>query len=376
MGGRGAGKTRAGAEWVKAKVQAGARRIALIGPAFRDVRDVMIEGPSGLIAISSPYNRPVYEASRKRLRWPSGAVAFGYSAEDPDGLRGPQFDAAWGDEFAAWAYPQETLDMVRMGLRIGRHPQLMLTTTPRNIPALRGLIGASGVVMTQAATRDNAAHLSRGFVESLEASYGGGALARQELDGVLVEDPPDALWTRVQLGEAFKLGGFAPERLVIGVDPPVTGHAKSDECGVIAAGSSGQGRAKRFVILGDHSLKARPEGWAKAVVKAYHHHNADKVIAEANQGGDMVRAVLRQADPDLPIRLVHASRAKRARAEPIAALYGQGRVHHAGRFPALEDQMCVFGSDHMRTSPDRVDALVWALSHLSGNQTGPRIRAL
>lgn len=377
MGGRGAGKTRAGAEWVKMKVARGARRIALIGPAFRDVRDVMIEGPSGLIAISDPGARPSYEASRRRLVWPCGAVAAGYSSEDPDGLRGPQFDLAWGDEFAAWTYAQETLDMVRLGLRLGRHPQMMLTTTPRAHPALRALIKAPGVVMTRASTRDNAAHLSAGFVEALEASFGASALARQELDGILIEDPDDALWTRAEVDGALKRGAFTPERLVIGVDPPASGGPNSDECGIIAAGCDGMGQTRRFIVLGDHSLQGRAEVWARAVVEAFHSHAADKVIAEANQGGDMVRAVLRQVDPDLPIRLVHASRAKRARAEPIAALYAQGRVHHAARFCDLEDQMCTFGSDQMtQRSPDRVDALVWALSHLAGKAIAPRFRQL
>lgn len=374
LGGRGAGKTRAGAEWLRAQVEAGATRVALIGPAFADVREVMLSGPSGLLNIGPPDARPTYEASRRRLVWPGGAIGYAFSSEDPDGLRGPQFEAAWADEFAAWRKPQATLDTLRFGLRLGTRPRLMLTTTPRPIPALKALIAAPGVALTQAATRANADNLAPGFIAAMQAQYGASRLARQELDGVLIEDPDGALWTRALIDAALGLDPIKAERIVVAVDPPAS--ATGDECGIIAAGAAGRGRAKRAVVLGDHSLRARPEIWAKAVADAVVRHDADHVVAEANQGGDMVRAVLQAAAPELTVKLVHASRGKRARAEPIAALYAGGRVGHAVRMPGLEDQMCAFGSEDETGSPDRVDALVWALAALFGKEAAPRLRRL
>jgi phage terminase large subunit-like protein len=374
LGGRGAGKTRAGAEWLRAQIEAGAKRVALVGPAFADVREVMLSGPSGLLNIGPPQDRPKYEASRRRIVWPCGAVGYAFSSEDPDGLRGPQFDAAWADEFAAWTRPQETLDMLRFGLRLGAAPRLMITTTPRPIPALKALIASPGVALTHAPTKANGANLAEGFVTALQAQYGASRLARQELDGVLIEDPEGALWTRALIDAALGVEPIEPERIVVAVDPPAS--ATGDECGIIAAGAAGRGPAKRAVVLGDASLRARPEVWAKAVADAVVRHDADHVVAEANQGGDMVRAVLQAAAPELTVKLVHASRGKRARAEPIATLYAGGRVGHAVRMPALEDQMCAFGSEDVTGSPDRVDALVWALAALFGKDAQPRLRRL
>ena len=374
LGGRGAGKTRAGAEWLRAQVRAGASRVALVGPAFADVREVMLAGPSGLLNIGPQAERPKYEASRRRLVWPGGAVGYAFSSEDPDGLRGPQFEAAWADEFAAWKKPQETLDTLRFGLRLGARPRLMVTTTPRPIAALKALITAPDVAVTQASTAANADNLAPGFIKAMQAQYGASRLARQELDGVLIEDPEDALWTRAMIDAALGVDGIDVERVVVAVDPPA--GASGDECGIIAAGAAGRGRAKRAVVLGDHSLRARPERWAHAVREAVVVHGADHVVAEANQGGDMVRAVLQAAAPELTVKLVHASRGKRARAEPVAALYAAGRVGHAIRMPELEDQMCAFGSDEETASPDRVDALVWALAALFGKEAEPRMRRL
>ncbi|WBQ09260.1 terminase family protein [Hyphomonadaceae bacterium ML37] len=375
LGGRGAGKTRAGAEWVRARVAAGARRIALVGPAFQDVREVMLGGPSGLLSVGYPHERPAYQASRRRVVWPDGAVGYAFSAEDPDGLRGPQFDAAWADEFAAWARPQETLDMLRLGLRLGADPRLVITTTPRAIPAVKALIGAPGVAMTRLATGENRANLAPGFVEAMEAQYAGSHLARQELDGVLVEDPEGALWTRALIEQALRADRPEPDRIVVAVDPPA-GDGSGDACGIIVAGAAGEGRAARALVLADWSLRAGPEAWAARVAQAFEAYDADSVVAEANQGGDMVRAVLQAASRDLPVRLVRASRGKRARAEPAAALYAAGRVAHAGRFTALEDQMCAFGAPGPRASPDRVDALVWALAALLGGGAEPRLRGM
>lgn len=399
MGGRGAGKTRAGAEWVLQQVRAGRRRIALAGQTLSDVREVMVEGPSGLARIAPPAERPRYEPSRRRLVFPCGAEGFAFSGEDPDSLRGPQFDAAWADEFAAWARPQAALDMLRMGLRLGPDPRLMVTTTPRPVAALKRLAQAEGTVTTRSAMDRNAKHLAPGFLGAMRAAYGGSLLARQELEGLLIDDPPGALWTRAMIEAAFDpappgLADFA--RIVIAVDPPAGAGAGAAECGIVAAGALGEGAGRRAWLLADLSFgPAAPGDWAAAVGRAYREFQAGRVIAEANQGGEMVAAVLRAAAPDLPVKLVRASRGKAARAEPVAALYSAGRVRHAARFAALEDQLCSLGADRAFTgrggggfggsggfgdvsgfgggsgfgsggagSPDRADAAVWALTEL------------
>jgi phage terminase large subunit-like protein len=384
MGGRGAGKTRAGAEWVRLQVLGGVRRVALVAPTFNDVREVMIEGPSGLLNIGERSTRPRYEITRKRLIWDNGAVAYGFSAEDADGLRGPQFDCAWGDEFAAWAEPQKVLDTLRMGLRLGTKPQLMLTTTPRPIAALKGLVklakdAQGGIAVTHQATSKNAKNLAPGFVAAMAASYGGSSLGRQELEGVLIDDPPGALWSRAELERIFV--GEVPEldRIIVAVDPPAMGGPRSDECGIIVAGACGLGVCRRAFVLADLSFgPAMPVDWSTAVAQAFELFEADAVIAEANQGGEMVRSVLQAAHQALPVALVHASRGKHVRAEPIAALYSAGRVFHGGRFAGLEDQMCAFGAPGgPKSSPDRVDALVWAISDLLVRRlSSPRLRQL
>ncbi|MHA6288260.1 DNA-packaging protein [Maricaulis sp. CAU 1757] len=383
MGGRGAGKTRTGAEWVRQKVMSGVSRIALVGPTFSDVREVMIEGPSGLRHIGPEAERPHYEVSRKRLVWPGGAVAQAFSAEDADGLRGPQFDIGWGDEFAAWARPQQVLDTLRMGLRTGDRPQLALTTTPRPIPALKRLVGQDGVEILRRPTAANAQNLAPGFLAAMQASYGGSLLGRQEIDGELIEDPPGALWTRAQI-EAAQIREWPElDRIVVAVDPPASCGETAAECGIVVAGAYGEGIKRCAVVLADGSFgPATPDAWSRRVQQAYADYLADRVIAEANQGGDMVASVLRAEAPGLPVRLVHASRGKRTRAEPVAALYAAGRVRHAGRFAGLEDQMCQFGASGGErgsggASPDRVDALVWAVSALVlDHQGGPRLRRL
>ncbi len=376
LGGRGAGKTRAGAEWVRAAIEAGARRVALVGPDQQAVREVMIEGPSGLLSLGPLTRRPRFEASRRRLVWPGGAIGYCFSGEDPDGLRGPQFDLAWADEFAAWRHARATLDILKLGLRLGEAPRLMITTTPRPIPALKALVDAPGVVLTRAATKDNKDNLAPGFVEAVTYEYGASHIARQELDGELIEDPEDALWTRAMIDAALNRPAFEPDRIVVAVDPPAGAGPASAECGIVVAGASGTGREAHIVILRDRSGPGRPEAWARAVAESFEIYDADQVIAEANQGGDMVRAVLQAEHPGLPVRLVHASRGKRARAEPVAALYAAGRVRHETRMERLEDQMCSFGSAALSVSPDRVDALVWAVSALAGPGRDPRVRVV
>jgi phage terminase large subunit-like protein len=384
LGGRGAGKTRAGAEWVRGLALGRAPfaerpvgRIALVGETAADVREVMIEGVSGLLAVHRPDERPDWEPSRKRLVWPNGAVAQAFSAEDPEALRGPQFAAAWADELAKWNHVEETWDMLQFGLRLGDQPRELVTTTPRPLPLIRRLVADPKTAVTRAATRANAYHLAPNFLEAVVARYAGTRLGRQELDGEIVEERADALWTRAMI-EAARIAA-PPElgRIVVAVDPPAGGAGRSDACGIVACGRMADGT---LVVLRDDTVQApRPERWARAAIDSFRAAEADALVAEANQGGEMVRAVIGQADPSVPVTLVRASRGKWVRAEPVAALYAQGRVKHAGVFPALEDEMCDFGRDGLSSghSPDRVDALVWAVSHLTVAPRGaPRVRGL
>lgn len=373
LGGRGAGKTRAGAEWVRAQALSGRRRrFALVAPTFHEAREVLIEGPSGLKSLAGP--RPVFEAARKRLVWPNGAEAHVFSAEDPDGLRGPQFDGAWADELCAWAHPEETLAVLRLGLRLGRDPRLVVTTTPAPVDALKSLLKEARTVTTNAPTAANRANLAPGFVEEMEALWGGTVYGRQELDGVLVEDLPGALWRRetIQRGEPR---GVA--EVVVGVDPPASDGERADSCGIVAVGAAGEGKARRAFVLADATVQGvAPERWAEAAVTLARTLRAARIVAEANNGGAMVRSVLQAAGADVPVRLVRAVDGKRGRAMPIAALYTAGRVLHAGVFKALEDQMCAFGAAGFKGSPDRVDALVWALTDLLVARAEPRLRTL
>lgn len=371
QGGRGAGKTRAGAEWLAARAEATPKGVfALVGPTVHDVREVMIDGVSGVRNLPGR-ERPIYEHARRRLSWKNGAAAFAFSAEEPERLRGPQFEAAWADEFCIWPRPAETLANLRLALRRGAHPQLVVTTTPKPIAALRALRAEPSCVVTQAATSVNAAHLAPTFLSGLDALYGGTRLAAQELEGLLV-DAGGALFRAEDLA---RVRGPAPpgfDRVVIGVDPPA-GHRKSG-CGIVAVGRAG---AHYFVLADCSATGLSPLGWATRAASAAAAHGAHAVVAEANQGGDMVRATLAQAGVACAVRLVHARHSKRARAEPIAALYEQGRVIHCGAFPALEEEMMALGADEAMLL-DRADALVWAITALSETPHGaaPRIRQL
>ncbi len=377
LGGRGAGKTRAGAEFVRAGVAAGARRIALVAPTLADVREVMMAGASGLCALGPPALRPRAEPSRRRLVWRCGALAYAFSAEDPDSLRGPQFDLAWGDELAAWAHPDETLAMLDFALRLGDRPRAALTTTPRPIPLVRSLLGDARTAVTRAPTAANAENLSPGFVAALEARYACSALARQELMGELIEDPPGALWTRADMAAARASAGLVPDEIVVAVDPPASVGPAADACGIIAAGACGAGPDRRAVVLADATLQgAEPLVWARRAADLAAALGARRIVAEANQGGELVRSLLLLAGADAPVRLVRAHLGKAQRAAPVAALYAQGRIARAGAFPALQDQMCAFGAAGFSGSPDRVDALVWAIADLFGPQAHPGIRTL
>jgi len=371
LGGRGSGKTFAGGFWINELARRGAMSFALVGPAFHDVREVMIEGPSGLRALAGPDNRPRWEASRRRLVWPSGAAAYGFSAEDPDSLRGPQFHAAWADEFCAWREPEKVLSNLRFGLRLGCDPKLAITTTPRPIAALRRLLAEAGVVTSRLSTRDNEANLAPGFLGHLRALYAGTRLEAQEMEGLIVE-ADGALFRAEDLGRARGSVPVRLERVVVAVDPPVTAHG--DACGIVVCGR----REGRAYVLADRSVRGlSPVGWAKAAVKAAEDFDAQLVLAEANQGGEMVRTLIAQVGGEVPIKLVHATRSKKARAEPVAALYEQGRVVHCGAFPALEEELMAMGSEHQGHSPDRADALVWAVTDLLlAGRSMPRLRSL
>jgi phage terminase large subunit-like protein len=335
------------------------------------VREVMIEGPSGLRALSPLDDRPRWEATRKRLVWPSGAVAYAVSAEDPDSLRGPQFHAAWADEFCAWPKPAETLAMLRFGLRLGEDPRLVVTTTPRPIRALKTLVAEPGVAVTRAGTAANAENLAPAFLTTLQGLYGGTRLAAQELEGLIVESD-GGLFRAEDLARARGAPPASLDRVVVAVDPPAT--ATGDACGIVVVGRL----ERRAFVLADHSAAGlSPHGWARKAVAAARAFGAHALVAEANQGGDMVRAVLAQADPPCPVKLVRATQGKRARAEPVAALYEQGRVIHCGAFAALEEELMALGTADLSHSPDRADALVWAVSELMLGVAGsPRVRGL
>lgn len=376
LGGRGSGKTFAGAWWINELARANdGVTLALVGPALHDVREVMVEGPSGIKSLNGPGDRPRWEAGRRRLIWNNDSVAYAFSAEDPESLRGPQFHGAWADEFCAWREPDKVLSNLRMGLRLGDAPRLMVTTTPRPIPALRRLM--TEAVTVRRGTAENAANLSPGFLEHLTALYGGTRLAAQELEG-LVTEGEGALFRAEDLARArAAFTGDAPERferVVVAVDPPIT--TGGDACGIVAAGRLDE----RVYVLADRSVRGlTPGGWAARVAETARAFGADRVLAEANQGGEMVSAVLKQAGCPVRVELVHASRAKRARAEPAAMLYEQGRVVHCGAFTELEEELMALGSEEgTKHSPDRADALVWAVTDLMLRERakGPRVRVV
>lgn len=392
LGGRGAGKTRAGAEWVRDAVEGSrplmagrARRVALLGETYDQVRDVMIEGESGILACSPPDRRPEWKATQRKLIWPNGAEAQAFSAHDFEALRGPQFDAAWVDELAKWRRPQEAWDMLQFGLRLGDCPQAVVTTTPKNIDVLKDLLGRSSTVSTHAATEANRANLAKSFLTEVMERYGGTRLGRQELEGLLLEDTEGAFWNGRAL-DALRVDEVPDfDRVIVGVDPAVTSGGAADETGIVVVGAVTQGPVKDWKawVLEDATVAASsPTKWAEAVADAYERWNADRVVAEGNQGGDMIEAVLRQVAPNVSYRKVTASKGKGARAEPVAALYERGRVRHLRGLGALEDQMCrMSGAGYQgRGSPDRVDAMVWAIwaAMLDPKvaRAGPRLRQL
>ncbi|MBU2958625.1 terminase family protein [Paracoccus sp. C2R09] len=391
MGGRGAGKTRAGSEWVRRMVEGPTaaapgrcHRVALVGETFDQVREVMVFGESGILACTPPDRRPVWEAGRRRLVWANGATATVYSAHEPEALRGPQFDAAWADELAKWKKSEDVWDMLQFALRLGDHPQQVVTTTPRNVGVLKRILQNASTVVTHAPTEANRAYLAESFLAEVEARYGGTRLGRQELDGVLLDDVEGALWTTSML-EAARIADVPKlDRVVVAVDPAVTAGSNSDECGIVVVGAVTQGEPKdwRAFVLEDASVRGSPTDWARAAIAAMDRHGAERLVAEVNQGGDLVESVIRQIDPLVPFRALRATRGKGLRAEPVAALYEQGRIRHVRGLGPLEDQMCqmtVRGYEG-RGSPDRLDALVWAVHELliepSAQWRRPQMRRL
>lgn len=371
VSGRASGKTRAAAEQVRkwAEENPGCR-IALVAPTAADARDTMIEGESGLLAICPPWDRPTYEPSKRRLTWPNGSQAFTYSAEEPDRLRGPQFHYAWGDEVATWKYDQDTIDMLRLTLRLGKNPQVIYTTTPRPTELVKELLKkAEGNYITRGSTLDNAENLPTDYLKAILKRYEGTRLGRQEIYAEVLEDLEGAIVAQSMINkarvDAVPLGPMFFSKIVVAVDPATTANKKSDMTGIIVAGITTE--RQEIYILADLTLKGSPDEWAKKAVQAYHDYDASYIVAEVNQGGQMVVSTLQTVDRTVPVKTVHASKGKHIRFAPVGALYEQLRIHHVGRFASLEQEVCSFTLEGFegKNSPDRADAAVYAVTELA-----------
>ncbi len=384
LAGRGFGKTRMGAEWVKSHVLGSTplkaaksefSRVALLAQTHHDGREVMVEGESGLLRVCPPGFKPKFEVTRRRLVWPNGVIASLYSAEEPDQLRGPQHHLAWGDELAKWRNQELAWANLLLGLRLGKAPRVMVTTTPKPGDLLRALVKDPKVAVTRGRTKDNRVHLSGDFLYHINRLYDGTRLGRQELEGELLEDIEGALWKRDVIDKT-RTREFPPlNRIVVAVDPPVSHGENADKCGIVVAGKCADGHV--YVLADKTEGKLTPHGWGTKALRAYDHFEADRLVAEVNNGGDLVEALIRQLQPNVSYRKVHASRGKIARAEPVAVLYERGLVHHVGVFRELEDELCCYTGEPGQKSPDRMDALVWAITDLVLKGGGPpRIRAL
>ncbi len=360
LAGRGFGKTRTGAEWVREQIKQ-YPMVNLIAATADDARDIMIEGESGILSICPRNEQPKYVISKRRLEWPNGARSLVFTADEPERLRGKQHMKLWMDELASWRYT-ESFDQAMLGLRLGNNPQTVITTTPRPTKIIRDLAKDPTTHVTRGSTYDNRSNLAPAFFAEIIKKYEGTRLGRQELNAEILDDNPNALWKRERIDELRVTKMPELRRVVVGVDPAVTSNENSDETGIIIAAL---GEDEHAYILNDLSLTASPDGWARKAVWGYQEYGADRLIGEANNGGDLIETVIRTIDRHVAYKKVHASRGKVKRAEPIAALYEQGRVHHVGSFPKLEDQMCMYDSqDENGDSPDRMDALVWALTEL------------
>ena len=377
LSGRGGGKTRTGAELLIKWAKEGFSHMALVGQTKADVRDTMVEvGESAILNICPPWYRPEYEPSKRRLTFPNGVIATIYSGDEPDQLRGPQHSKAWVDELSKFKYPQEAWDNLMFGLRIGNDPEAVVTTTPRPIKVIKDLIADERternpngrVAVTRGHTLENKDNLAPDFLNYILRKYEGTRLGRQELAGEILDDNPDALWERDRI-EELRVNVYPDlKRVVVAIDPQGTDSTTSASTGIVVAGIAVVGDKTHGYILADLTLSGTPEKWAKAAVTGYHTFKADRIVAEVNFGGDMVESVIRIAGGGIAFKKVHASRGKEVRAEPVSALYEQGRVHHVGFFPELEDQLCEWVPGDK--SPDRLDALVWALTELMLEQQG------
>lgn len=371
LAGRGWGKTRTGAETVRQWVKDGVKRIALIGETPGDVRDIMVEGESGLLNIFPPDEKPDYQPSKRKIVFQNGAEAHIYSGANPDQLRGPQHEKAWADELASWDYPTETWDNLQFGLRLGENPQTVITTTPRPIPAIKDLIEDPNTHITRGSTYANRANLPDAFYRKIINKYEGTRLGRQELYAEVLSDSPGALWSYDLFKYVDKKDMPNLKRIVVAIDPAVSKTETSDETGIVVVG---MGIDNRGYVLHDGSGIYSPSEWASRAIALYKKFSADRIIGEINQGGDMVESTLRSVDKNISYKEVRATKGKKLRAEPVASLYEQEKVYHIKRFSKLEDQLCTWqpGED----SPDRLDALVWGLTELMLNEAGPRIRSL
>lgn len=381
--GRGWGKTRTGAEWVREQAASGeVKLIGLVGATAADIRDTMVEGESGILACCPPWDMPLYEPSKRhRLTWKNGCMAIGYSADEPSRLRGPNFGAAWCDELAAWRFLQEAWDNLMFALRKGMRPKCVITTTPRPLKLLKEIMADPGTIITRGSLYDNADNLAESFKRRILRRYEGTRLGRQEISGELLDDVPGALWTRAMIEAArYPLDPQRPVaeqlprlfRVVVAVDPAVTSGEESDDTGIIVAGVGYNEQHKLTgYVISDETCHESPDAWARRAVNLYREHGADRIVAEVNNGGDLVEATVRAVDPSVPYKAVRASRGKQVRAEPVSALYEQGRIKHIGSFPDLEDQLCNFVPYSSERSPDRLDALVWAITELMLQEQAP-----
>jgi len=359
LAGRGFGKTRTGAETVRKWIRTHAM-VNIIGATADDARDIMIEGESGILAVCPPSERPVYVSSKRRLEWQNGAVSLIFTADEPERLRGKQHMKIWADELASWRY-EESWNQAMFGLRLGDNPQAIVTTTPRPTKLVRDLAGDTRNIITVGTTYENQANLAKGFFDYVIKKYEGTTLGKQELLAQILSDNPAALWKRSDIDKARVIEAPQLERVIVGVDPSAT--SGGDEAGIITGGKAGD----HYYTLSDDSVQGSPQTWARAAVTAYYKYKANLIVAEDNNGGEMVEAVIKQIDPNVPVKRVHASRGKATRAEPVAAISEQGRDHHVGTFPALEDELCLWMPGD--ASPNRLDAKVWMITELISSGT-------
>ena len=366
LAGRGFGKTRAGSEWVRQQVKAGCKSIAIIAETQRDLEQVIVEGDSGILRVFPPNERPKYTKKPVVLTFPNGAIARGYNGTEPDQLRGTNFDAAWSDELAKWRYANETWDMLQFGLRLGVKPRQVITTTPRPIPLIRMLLKDPTCVVTRGTTFENSANLASSFIKEIQTKYGGTRLGRQELEAAVLDDAPNALWRRDGLDNNRVKSPPTLKRIVVAIDPAAKSNDTPDDGAATGICVAGLGEDNKGYILEDATTRAGPNGWARLAVSLYDRYSANCIVVETNQGGDMVKTIIDSVRPRLPIHEVVATKGKWLRAEPIAALYEQNRISHVGSFPDLEDEMVMFEVNGLigGASPDRLDALVWALTDL------------